>query len=98
VESPDGAACALLQNRPNPFDGSTDIGFALAEDTSVSLEVFDLRGRKVATLATARWSAGVHHVRFGGRTAGGGALAAGVYFYRLRAGGFVATRRMLLTP
>jgi photosystem II stability/assembly factor-like uncharacterized protein len=94
-------ALALEQNRPNPFAGATTIRYALPRETEVSLEVFDLHGQRVATLARGAQPAGRHTARFGlgtpsatGRTA---ALPSGVYFYRLRAGGITLTRKMLLT-
>jgi hypothetical protein len=95
-----GASFALLQNRPNPFVRETMIQYTLPRDSRVSLEVFDLRGERVATLADGAETAGVHRVTFGRSAAhgAGGPLAAGVYFYRLRAGPMSATRRMLLVP
>jgi hypothetical protein len=76
------------------------IQYTLPRDSRVSLEVFDLRGERVATLANGAEAAGIHRVTFGRSAArgAGGPLAAGVYFYRLRAGPMSATRRMLLVP
>jgi photosystem II stability/assembly factor-like uncharacterized protein len=96
-----GAAFTLFQNLPNPFRGGTVIRYALPVAADVELEVFDLRGNRVATLVHARQGAGRHSVTFapGAGTADGAALLAlrsGVYFYRLRAGGRSATRKMLL--
>ena len=100
VGPPAAAAFALLQNRPNPFMRATVIDYALAREADVSVDVFDLRGHLVARLASGRQAAGVHRVEFGGAGVGTARarLAAGVYFYRLRAGGYEATRRMLLVP
>ena len=83
---------ALEQNYPNPFNPSTQISFALPSAQKVTLKVFDLTGKEVATLLdNERKPAGVHEVIFEV-----GQLASGVYLYRVTAGEFVATRKMLL--
>jgi hypothetical protein len=94
-------ALVLDQNHPNPFARSTQIHYALPRDGDVSLEVFDLRGQRVATLVRGREAAGRHTVTFGrgARNAAGErieALPSGVYFYRLRSAGLAITRKMLL--
>jgi photosystem II stability/assembly factor-like uncharacterized protein len=94
---------ALRQNRPNPFTGATRIGFSLPTAAKVALEVFDLQGQRVATLASGPHSAGEHTVEFGAgvRTTGGQrlvALRAGVYYYRLTADTRSITRKMLYLP
>ena len=94
------AAFALAQNQPNPFGGMTTIRYALPVAAEVTLEVFDLRGRRVATLVRAFQQPGSHTAAFGrgAASAGGGklgTLSAGVYLYRLRAGAFESTRKML---
>jgi hypothetical protein len=88
----------LSPNRPNPFTGSTTIGFRLPIACNALLEVFDLTGHRVATLARGRRSAGEHTVTFhaGARGARAGRAGPGIYFYRLRAGGFSHTRKMLV--
>lgn len=91
------AGFALEQNRPNPFDGSTEIAFTVPRETPVSLEVFDLQGQRVATLFRGTSPAGSYRVAFRPEAArGGGRLPAGVYFLRLEAGVYAATRKMLL--
>jgi hypothetical protein len=85
------AGFALLQNYPNPFNPSTSIDYSLPTGVRVTLRVFDLVGREVATLADGYEAAGHHSVRFDG-----GGLASGVYIYRLETDGFAATKRMLL--
>jgi phosphatidylserine/phosphatidylglycerophosphate/cardiolipin synthase-like enzyme len=84
-------AFALEQNFPNPFNPTTVIGGQWTVDSRVRLEVFDVLGRKVATLADGRYPAGKYTFSFDGTR-----LASGVYFYRLTAGNFKATRTMLL--
>ncbi|SMO54921.1 Por secretion system C-terminal sorting domain-containing protein [Gracilimonas mengyeensis] len=82
----------LGQNYPNPFNPSTVISYQLDSNQLVRLEVFDVTGRKVATLVDGqRLSAGSHRASF---DASG--LSSGVYFYRLETGGQTLTRKMLL--
>jgi len=83
--------CVLEQNYPNPFNPTTVIKFQLPAAGSVLLKVFDALGREVATLVDDYKSTGAHTVTFNGS-----ALASGVYFYRLKCDGFVATKRMML--
>jgi hypothetical protein len=85
------AEFALEQNFPNPFNPSTTIRYALPEAGQVRLEVFTVTGQRVAVLAEGERSAGWHTVTFDGL-----ALASGVYIYRLQAGGFVQTRKLML--
>jgi pectate lyase len=82
---------ALLQNYPNPFNPHTVISYRLPVAGYATLTVYDGLGRTVRTLVNARQDAGVHDVIF---DAAG--LAAGVYYYRLKAGGYQATKALLL--
>jgi surface protein len=82
---------ALNQNFPNPFNPSTTIRYALPEAAQVRLEVFTVTGQRVAVLASGEQNAGWHTVAFDGSS-----LASGVYIYRLQAGGFVQTRKLML--
>lgn len=87
----------LSQNYPNPFNGETNISFTLPEATDIDLCVFDLIGRKVATLYSGHANAGNTEIRWDARTATGVELPSGVYFYRLTvAEGRSLTRRMTL--
>jgi hypothetical protein len=79
----------LSQNYPNPARGTTTIAFTLAEAGEVKLEVYDVSGRKVATVAEGRRAAGENEARLDTRE-----LAAGVYIYRLQAGDNVAVKRL----
>jgi hypothetical protein len=89
-------AIALRQNRPNPFRAGTSIQFELPSAGHVTLEVFDVNGRLVTTLANQAFAAGSHVVEWRGRDANGGSVNAGMYFYRLSAPGFLETRKMLM--
>ena len=84
-------AFALKQNYPNPFNPSTNVTYELPRSAVVRLSVYDMLGREVSVLVDERIDAGVHEVKF---DASG--LSSGVYFYRLQAGTFVETRKLLL--
>ena len=86
----------LGQNYPNPFNPGTVIPYELAAEGYVRLEVFNLLGQRVATLVDGEQAAGLYTAEWDARDAAGQGVAAGVYVYRLTAGGGVATRRMTL--
>lgn len=85
---------SLQQNYPNPFNPTTVISYELATPSDVKLEVFDMLGRKVATLAESKQNAGAHQINFNAATYN---LTSGMYFYKLTAGNFTQTRKMILT-
>jgi hypothetical protein len=85
------AAFSLSQNYPNPFNPATSFSYDLPKASHVRLEVFNVLGQKVATLVDAMQSAGVYNAEWDAS-----AHASGVYFYRLNAGNFTETRKMLL--
>ena len=87
---------ALGQNYPNPFNPGTVIPYQLAMDGYVRLEVFNMLGQQVVTLVDGEQAAGAYTVSWDARDASGYGVAAGVYIYRLTAGGASATRRMVL--
>ena len=87
---------ALGQNYPNPFNPGTVIPYQLATDGYVRLEVFNLLGQRVATLVDGEMAAGRYTAAWDARDGSGFGVAAGVYVYRLKAGGLTATRRMVL--
>jgi hypothetical protein len=82
---------ALNQNYPNPFNPSTTIAYALPQAAVVTLKVYDVLGREVATLVNEKKIAGSYSVSFDGSR-----FASGVYFYRLTSGNDVQTKRMML--
>lgn len=88
------ARFALHQNRPNPFRGTTTIAFDLPVESPVTLEVFDLLGRRVAVLADATHAAGRHSVEWDLRDLAGARVRPGVYAYRLTAGEYRERRKM----
>ena len=81
----------LSQNYPNPFNPSTTIQFALPQTAFVSLEVFNVVGERVDVLVSQELNSGKYNYEWNGLT-----LTSGVYFYRLQAGNFVETKKMLL--
>ena len=89
-------AFALEANYPNPFNPSTTIGYQLPMATEVRLEIYNLMGQPVRTLVQTVEPAGYHSAMWDGRDDGGRALAGGMYFYRLQAGEFTQTRKLLL--
>ena len=95
ADEPLAVSAFKLANEPNPFAGTTAILFELPEATHVALEIFDLSGRRVATLEDGPMTAGAHRTVWDGQTLSGERAVAGVYYYQLRAGGEVASRRML---
>ncbi|GAB6283078.1 MAG: hypothetical protein STSR0008_18330 [Ignavibacterium sp.] len=81
----------LNQNFPNPFNPATAISFFLAKAGTVTLKVYDLLGREVATLLDEQKSAGSHTVQFTADR-----LASGIYIYRIQSGSYRATKKMIL--
>jgi hypothetical protein len=86
----------VFQNYPNPFNPSTNITFALPEASRVQVVVYNVIGARVAVLFDGRRPAGEHTVEWNGRDSQGNAVPTGVYFYRITAGSFVDTKKMVL--
>jgi hypothetical protein len=82
---------SLSQNYPNPFNPSTTIEYQIPKQSYVTLRIFDLLGREVATLVNEKREAGSYRVQFDGA-----GLSSGVYFYQLRGGEFVQTKKLIL--
>ncbi len=91
VEASVPIAYRLEQNYPNPFNPSTTIHYALPERSTVSLTIYNSLGEKVSILVEEAQEPGYHDVKFDGT-----ALASGVYFYRIQAGDYVATKKLIL--
>ncbi len=87
---------ALSQNYPNPFNAATTIEFSLQNAGQVTIDLYNLLGRRVATLTDRLYASGHHSIRWNGTTSGGQQVASGVYFYRLSHHGEAASRKMIL--
>lgn len=87
---------ALVQNFPNPFNPTTTIAFSLAENARVVLAICDVRGALVRRLIHETRVAGDYRVVWDGKNDVGTSVSSGVYFYRLTAGRFEATKKMVL--
>ena len=101
VESINRVETSLLPNYPNPFNPETWIPFRLAEDADVTLTIYDVGGGVVRTLDIGHSKAGIYESRnkaiyWDGKNDLGENVASGVYFYHLTAGGYSATRRMVI--
>ena len=81
----------LAQNFPNPFNPATEIQFSLPRKCDVKLEVFNILGQRIATLVNRPMEAGYHTATFDGSK-----VASGIYLYRLQAGDFVESKKMML--
>ncbi len=81
----------LLQNYPNPFNPTTQISYTLGKASNVTLKVYDILGREIATLVSGKNQPGEHSVNWNAVN-----VSSGVYFYRIVAGNFVQTKKMLL--
>jgi len=91
VEISNPVSFDLAQNYPNPFNPSTKINYTIAEAGFTSLKVYDVLGNEVATLVNGEKPAGEYDVEFSGSE-----LNSGIYFYQLKAGSFIETKKMQL--
>jgi len=96
VDEPVGFKFDLLQNSPNPFNPTTSIAFTLPSECDVSLEVYDVSGRKVATLLRGTLPQGRHLAEWNGTRENGQRVASGVYFYKLTAGDEEVNKTMVM--
>ncbi len=87
---------ALRQNYPNPFNPVTTIEIVLPQVTRVTLEIFDISGRQVRTLANGTWPAGRHRLVWDGRSDAGTPVSSGIYLYRLSGENFSQIRKLIL--
>ncbi len=81
----------LMQNYPNPFNPGTEIGFRIKDKGFVTLKVYDILGREIAMLVNGKMEAGEHRVTFDAQ-----GLPSGVYIYRIQAGEYSASRKMVV--
>ena len=81
----------LFQNYPNPFNPSTTIRYEIPKENNVTIKIFDVLGREVETLLNTYQKAGQHEMNWNAKN-----FSSGIYFYQIRAGEFVSTKKMLL--
>ncbi len=81
----------LSQNYPNPFNPTTTISYSIPNESFVTIKVYDILGREVETLVNEEKNAGNYNVNFNA-----GNLSSGIYFYRMQAGNFIQTKKLLL--
>jgi hypothetical protein len=82
---------ALYQNYPNPFNPTTTIRYQLPKESNVTIKIYDILGTEVATLLNEKKDSGTYEVELNGIV-----LASGTYFYKIQAGDFIQTKKMLL--
>ena len=82
----------LDQNYPDPFNPSTIIRYQIPKQSFVQIKIYDVLGKEVRSLVNQDKNAGEYEVKFDGSN-----LSSGIYFYRITAGDFVATKKMILT-
>ncbi|OGU71356.1 MAG: hypothetical protein A2V93_00095 [Ignavibacteria bacterium RBG_16_34_14] len=84
----------LYQNYPNPFNPVTSIKYAISSPQYVTLRIYDILGNEIVTLVNEQKQAGVYSVNFNASALGG--LASGIYFYKITAGSFTASKKLVL--
>ena len=82
---------SLKQNYPNPFNPSTTISYSIAKQTLVTIKVYDIIGREISTLVNEEKNSGSYAIKFDGSK-----LTSGIYFYQIKAGNYVSSKKMLL--
>lgn len=87
---------ALMQNYPNPFNAETTIEFSLPQASRVRLEILNILGQHIAAVVDETLSAGRKRTSWDGRDSAGRSVPSGIYFYRITAGDFAVTRRLVL--
>lgn len=86
---------SLFQNYPNPFNPETNISFSLPQESQVSLKIYNLKGQLVNILVNTRLNAGIHTFTWKGKDEAGEDVSSGIYFYKLIAGEYSETQKMV---
>jgi hypothetical protein len=86
----------LAQNYPNPFNPQTTLAFSIKSASNVDLAIYDVAGRRVRELVNEHHVPGIYKVVWDGRDGKGAQVASGVYFYKIVAGSFVETKKMVM--
>ena len=85
-----------LSNYPNPFNPTTTISFSIPEESKVNLTIYNIKGQKVKTLVKELLPAGEHSIIWNGKDSNGNRVGSGIYFYKLKAGDYTSTKKMIL--
>ena len=96
VTSNEPLTYALYDNFPNPFNPSTTIRYSLKDAQHTKLTIYNALGQKIRTIVDEPRAAGIHTIQWNGRNDSGWQVSSGVYFYRIEAGKFVQTRKMMM--
>ncbi|MBN2170258.1 MAG: T9SS type A sorting domain-containing protein [Candidatus Krumholzibacteriota bacterium] len=96
ADTPEPPRNLLLQNFPNPFNPETAIRFSVAEESDVSIRIFDVRGREIRTLVDKRMPPGAHSVYWTGEDNAGRTVGSGVYFCKLQIDDYASVKKMLM--
>ena len=86
----------LSGNYPNPFNPTTTISYSINSNSKVTLDIYNIRGQKIRTLVNENQMANTYNVVWDGKDSAGKTAASGVYFYKLTAGRYVSTKKMIL--
>lgn len=95
VQVVQGMKFALLQNYPNPFNPETAIKYAIPQDGKVTIKIYNITGKEVATLVDKDMQAGTYEVKWNGIDITGNTVTSGVYFVKLCSGNFVETKKII---
>lgn len=87
---------SLYQNTPNPFNPTTNILYTITKEGTVSFIIYDMHGRQISQLTSPKQHPGNHSIKWNGTDHLGNRVPAGIYFYQLKAGDFVLTKKMVL--
>ena len=90
------AGTQLLANYPNPFNPETTIRFSLENDAEVMVNIYNTRGQLVRSLVNGQKAAGMHSVVWNGMDDNGQSVSSGIYYYKMYAGKYSSTRKMIL--
>lgn len=86
----------LKQNYPNPFNADTYIGYQLQEASEVVIEIYNMLGQQIRTLVNEDKAAGYYTVQWDGRDNNGDLVVSGIYFYQIKAGDFIAIKKLVV--
>jgi len=89
-------ATTLKGNYPNPFNPTTTISYSVRENTPVSIEIYNVKGQKVRNLVKSVKEAGEHTVVWNGTDDNGRAVSSGVYYFKMNAGKYSSTKKMIM--